>query len=80
MHDRHLFDAAVDERETAALVGEYRCVEYERYQGYGDSEGFAQGTAFWAESLVGWGDVEGYGGGGGGGGGGKGVGRWDLSL
>ncbi len=41
MHDCDFFDATVDEYETAALVGEYGRVEYERYQEYGDSEGVA---------------------------------------
>lgn len=53
MHDSYLSDAAVDKYETAQLVGEYGCVEYERYQEYSDSEGTTQGTAFWAEGLVG---------------------------
>ena len=57
MHDCDFPDAAVDEYETAALVGKYSGVEHERYQGYGDSEGIAEGTAFWAEDLVGKGEI-----------------------
>lgn len=59
MHDCDFFDAAVDGYETAALVGEYCGVEYERYQEYGGSEGCTQGTAFWAGGLVGVGEGEG---------------------